>query len=166
MVLISESEEYSKPSKGLPGFLEYVRQRKLTDCFLSGLNSKSMEEEALQQILEEEYPVVYIGKKISQEGINVYAQYESYRHQMIKNSVCIWTPEDHPLLLQRPPELTCPLSSTGQKMRWKIWNWQNHSSAYEQGYQTGADSGYEKVCKGLGCTGHLFSSGLRRPRSF
>lgn len=84
MVLISESEEYSNRVKGTPRFLEYVRQRRIDGLLLSGLNSKSMEEEAFQQILEEEYPVVYIGKRFHKKGINVYAQYESYRHQMIK----------------------------------------------------------------------------------
>lgn len=76
MVLISESEEYSNRVKGTPRFLEYVRQRKIDGLLLSGLNSKSMEEEAFQQILEEEYPVVYIGKRFHKKGINVYAQYE------------------------------------------------------------------------------------------
>lgn len=84
MVLIGESEEYSNRVNGTPRFLEYVRQRRIDGLLLSGLNNKSMEEEALKQILEEEYPVVYIGKKFHRKGINVYAQYESYMHKMIQ----------------------------------------------------------------------------------
>ena len=84
MVLISESEEYSNRVKGSPRFMEYVRQRRIDGLLLSGLNGKSMDEEALKQILDEEYPVVYIGKKFHKKGINVYAQYESYMHQMIE----------------------------------------------------------------------------------
>ena len=64
--------------------MEYVRQRRIDGLLLSGLNGKSMDEEALKQILDEEYPVVYIGKKFHKKGINVYAQYESYMHQMIE----------------------------------------------------------------------------------
>ena len=54
MVLISESEEYSNRVKGSPRFMEYVRQRRIDGLLLSGLNGKSMDEEALKQILDEE----------------------------------------------------------------------------------------------------------------
>lgn len=84
MVLISEAEEYFHRVKGMPRFLEYVRQRRIDGLLLSGLTSKSLEEEAFRQILEEEYPVVYIGKRFHKKGINVYAQYESYMDQMLR----------------------------------------------------------------------------------
>lgn len=83
MVLINESEDYMNRVAGAPRFLEYVRQRRIDGLLLSGLSSKSMAEEAFKQILNEEYPVVYIGKRFHEKGLNVYAQYESYMHQMI-----------------------------------------------------------------------------------
>ncbi|WP_077611192.1 LacI family DNA-binding transcriptional regulator [Clostridium sp. Marseille-P2415] len=84
MVLISESEEYLNRVKGMPRFLEYIRQRRIDGLLLSGLTGKSIEEEAFRQILDEEYPVVYIGKRFHKNGINVYAQYESYMYQMLE----------------------------------------------------------------------------------
>lgn len=86
MILLSESEEYSGIMKGGPRFLEYVKQRKIDGLLLSGLTSKSMEEEAFKQILEEGYPVVYIGKRFHEKGINVYARFESYMCSMLETA--------------------------------------------------------------------------------
>lgn len=84
MVLISESEEYASRLKGVPHFFEYIRQRRIDGLLLGGMAGKSMEEEAFHQILDEGYPVVYIGKRFHKKGINVYAQYESYIHRMLE----------------------------------------------------------------------------------
>lgn len=84
VMLISESEQFPDSAKIPPRFLEHVRQKKIDGLLLSGLSSRSMGEEAFKQILEEGYPVVYIGKRFHEKGINVYAKFESYMCQMLE----------------------------------------------------------------------------------
>lgn len=84
MVLISETEEYQSRSRKTPRYLEFIRQKKIDGLLLSGLVNQSREEEAFQQIIEEEYPVVYIGKRVHEKGLNVYAQFEQYNVRMLQ----------------------------------------------------------------------------------
>ncbi|NBJ93243.1 LacI family DNA-binding transcriptional regulator [Parablautia muri] len=86
MVLISESKETESRKKHTPKYLEYIRQKRIDGLILSGLTNKSVEDNAdvVWQIMEEGYPVVYIGKRVHKEGLNVYAQFEQYNVQMIE----------------------------------------------------------------------------------
>lgn len=83
MVLINEMEEYRNRSKAVPKYLEFVRQKRIDGLILSGLSDKSMREAVFKQIMDEEYPLVYIGKRIHLKGLNVYAQFEHYSLAMI-----------------------------------------------------------------------------------
>ena len=92
MVLISESREFESRKKRTPKYLEFIRQKRIDGLILSGLTSKSAEDnvDVVWKIMEEGYPVVYIGKRLHKNGLNVYAQFEHYNVKMIvviKNSV-------------------------------------------------------------------------------
>ena len=83
MVLINEMEEYKSRSKGTPKYLEFVRQKRIDGLILSGLSDRTMKESVFKQIIDEEYPLVYIGKRIHLKGLNVYAQFEQYSLKMV-----------------------------------------------------------------------------------
>lgn len=83
MVLINEMEGYRNRSKATPKYLEFVRQKRIDGLILSGLSDKAMREAVFKQIMDEEYPLVYIGKRIHLKGLNVYAQFEQYSLRMI-----------------------------------------------------------------------------------
>lgn len=83
MVLINEMEEYKSRSSATPKYLEFVRQKRIDGLILSGLNDRAMKEAVFKQIIDEEYPLVYIGKRIHLKGLNVYAQFEQYSLRMI-----------------------------------------------------------------------------------
>ena len=84
MVLLCETENYEKHSSTVPKYLEYIRQKRIDGLLLSGLSDKGERDVVFQQILEEDYPVVYIGRRVHQRGLNVYAQFEVYNVQMLK----------------------------------------------------------------------------------
>lgn len=86
MVLISESKEFESRKKRTPKYLEYIRQKRIDGLILSGLTKESFEDDvdAVWRIMEEGYPVVYIGKRVHKKGLNVYAQFEQYNVQMIE----------------------------------------------------------------------------------
>ena len=86
MVLISESREFESRKKRTPKYLEFIRQKRIDGLILSGLTSKSAEDnvDVVWKIMEEGYPVVYIGKRLHKNGLNVYAQFEHYNVKMIE----------------------------------------------------------------------------------
>lgn len=83
MALISEMEEYPHRSKAAPRYLEFIRQKRIDGLLLSGLSDQSMRDETFAQVMDEGYPVVYIGKRFHKKGLNVYAQFEQYNLRMI-----------------------------------------------------------------------------------
>lgn len=83
MVLLSETKEYGKRKKQIPKYLEFVKQKRLDGLILSGLDGKHVETDVFQQLMEEDTPVVYIGRRIHEQGYNVYAQFEQYHICMI-----------------------------------------------------------------------------------
>lgn len=84
MVIISETEDYEYETEGKPKFLECTGQKKIDGLILTGLINKRASEQALKRLIDEQYPVVYIGKKFHQRGINVYAQFEDYMLRMMQ----------------------------------------------------------------------------------
>ncbi len=83
MVLISETEEYWRRKKKTPKYLEYIRQKRIDGLLMSGLVNQARDDPAFRQIVEE-YPVVYIGKRVHKDGLNVYAQFEQYNVQLLR----------------------------------------------------------------------------------
>lgn len=83
MVLISENDDYWQRKKKTPKYLEYLRQKKIDGLLLSGLPNQARDDQVFRQIVEE-YPVVYIGKRVHKNGLNVYAQFEQYSVKMIR----------------------------------------------------------------------------------
>lgn len=84
MVLICETEDYGSRMAETPKYIEYIKQKKIDGLILSGLTDKAARDVAFQQIIEEDYPAVYIGKRLHQKGLNVYAQFEMYQIQMLE----------------------------------------------------------------------------------
>ena len=85
MVLICETEDYGSRMTAAPKYMEYIKQKKIDGLILSGLTDKAVRDAVFQQIIEEDYPAVYIGKRLHQKGLNVYAQFEIYQIQMLKH---------------------------------------------------------------------------------
>lgn len=83
MVLISESEDYETRKEAKPRFVEYIGQKRIDGLLLSGITRKSAEEKVFKQMILEQYPLVYIGKRLHEKGYNVYAQFEKYVYQMV-----------------------------------------------------------------------------------
>lgn len=82
MVLISELPEGLEEVN--PSFYQYIRKKRIDGLLLSGLNSCILHDSNFRELIESEYPVSYIGKKIHERGMHVYAQYEQYNHQMLQ----------------------------------------------------------------------------------
>ncbi|MDW2798885.1 LacI family DNA-binding transcriptional regulator [Clostridium boliviensis] len=83
MVIISESEIYESQEESGPRFLESAGQRKIDGLILTGLINKQASELALKRLIDQQYPVIYIGKKLHQRGMNIYAQFENYTINMM-----------------------------------------------------------------------------------
>lgn len=83
MVLLGETKEYSRRKKQIPKYLEFVKQKRLDGLILSGLDGRHIETEVFQQLMDEDTPIVYIGKRIHEQGYNIYAQFEQYHVSMI-----------------------------------------------------------------------------------
>ena len=84
MVLLDETQGFSQRKCPVPRYLEYVRQKRLDGLILSGLSDRHVKHEVFQQIMEEDFPVVYIGKRVHEKGLNVYAQFEQYHVDMLE----------------------------------------------------------------------------------
>ena len=87
MVLIAEDKKYNENRNITPRYLEYIKQRKIDGLVMSGLSDKNIKDTAFEQIINENYPAVYIGKKVHKKGLNVYAQLEEYSIEMIQQLV-------------------------------------------------------------------------------
>lgn len=83
MVLLDETKGFSQRKSPVPRYLEFVKQKRLDGLILSELSDRQVRHEVFQQIMEEDFPVVYIGKRVHEKGLNVYAQYEQYHIDML-----------------------------------------------------------------------------------
>lgn len=84
MVLICENRQRSQSA--VPKYLEYIKQKRIDGLIMSSLGNlkgRRADEDAFNEILEEGYPMVYIGKKVHKKGVNVYAQFEAYTMKML-----------------------------------------------------------------------------------
>lgn len=84
VVLLDEATGFSKRKHKIPRYLEYVKQKRLDGLILSGLSDRQVKHEVFRQIMEEEFPVVYIGKRVHERGLNIYAQFEQYQTNLIR----------------------------------------------------------------------------------
>ena len=78
LLLINESIYYEKNEKSKPKFIDYVNQKRIDGLIVLTIPSDGRLEGALSAIIEEDFPVGYIGKRFSEKGMNVYANYEEY----------------------------------------------------------------------------------------
>lgn len=82
LLLINENSDDDE--KKQPKYIEYIYQHRIDGILLNGMSEEMAKRGELIQLIEEGYPVVYIGKQIHELGMNVYAQYEVYMKQMIE----------------------------------------------------------------------------------
>lgn len=80
MVLIHEDGGYQEGKK----FLDYASQKKIDGLILSSIAVNTQAEIAYKKLLEDRFPMTYIGRSFHKNGSNVYAQYERYMYQMIE----------------------------------------------------------------------------------
>lgn len=78
LLLLNESSEYDRNQKSKPKFIDYVSQKKIDGLIVLTIPSDGRLEGALSAIIEEDFPVGYIGKRFCEKGMNVYAGYEEY----------------------------------------------------------------------------------------
>lgn len=78
LLLMNESVHYEKNEKAKPKFIEYVNQKRIDGLIVLLIPSDGRLEGALSAIIEDDFPVGYIGKRFSENGMNVYAGYEEY----------------------------------------------------------------------------------------
>ena len=84
MVLISESNDYEKQASAVPKYLECIKQKRIDGLLLGAISDRAEKDMALQQLVDDAYPVAYIGRRFYDGGINVYAQFEQYYLRMLK----------------------------------------------------------------------------------
>ncbi len=78
LLLINEATSYEENKKTKPKFIDYVSQKRIDGLIVLTIPSDGRLEGALSAIIEEDFPVGYIGKRFSEKGMNVYASYEEY----------------------------------------------------------------------------------------
>ena len=78
LLLINETSGYEENKKAKPKFIDYVSQKKIDGLIVLTIPSDGRLEGALSAIIEDDFPVGYIGKRFSEKGMNVYAGYEEY----------------------------------------------------------------------------------------
>ena len=84
LLLLNESKSYDKSDKVKPKFIEYVNQKRIDGLIVLSVPSDGRMEGALSAILEDGFPVGYIGKRFHEKGVNVYASYEEYMMDAIE----------------------------------------------------------------------------------
>lgn len=84
MVLLDETKGFSQRTRPIPRYLEYVKQKRIDGLILSGLSDRHVKHQVFQQLVDENFPVVYIGKRVHEKGLNVYARFEQYRVDMLE----------------------------------------------------------------------------------
>ena len=71
LLLMNESVSYEKSEKAKPKFIEYVNQKKIDGLIVLTIPSDGRLEGALSAIIEDDFPVGYIGKRFGEKGMNV-----------------------------------------------------------------------------------------------
>lgn len=84
MVLLTEAPEYGFRANKVPKYLKYVRQKKIDGLIITSISENKVRDKAFEEILSQSYPMVYIGKRFHQKGINVYAQFVAYNIEKLR----------------------------------------------------------------------------------
>lgn len=84
LLLINENDKYKYSENNNPKFEEHIIQKRIDGLLLTGIPENSLIKSSLIKLLARNYPVAYVGKRIHENGFNVYAQYERYMYQMIE----------------------------------------------------------------------------------
>lgn len=62
-------------------FMEYASQKKIDGLFISGIEQNTAAFEQIKKLIDDDFPVVYVGEKSYKKGANVYANFENYTYQ-------------------------------------------------------------------------------------
>ena len=82
MVILGERTYFGSGKDDLPRYMEYVRQKRIDGLILSGISDLIIRRKTFGEIMETGFPMVYVGQRVHEKGMNVYAQFDSYRAQM------------------------------------------------------------------------------------
>lgn len=67
-----------------PKFVGYVMQNRIDGLILNGISQSYESFPYFKKLLDNNFPVSYIGKRVDKEGFNVYAGYEDYIYSMLE----------------------------------------------------------------------------------
>ncbi|MCD7806708.1 MAG: LacI family transcriptional regulator [Lachnospiraceae bacterium] len=84
LLLINEIKAYSQNRKSAPKFTEYISRKKLDGLILLAVPDDRRFRKYLESVLDQDFPVGYIGKRFHDKGINVYAEYELYMLEAVE----------------------------------------------------------------------------------
>lgn len=84
LLLINEEQAYNSKKKKKPKFLEYVNQHRIDGLIVLGTSEVESIRKDLELAMKDGFPIAYVGRRFSEKGINVYAQFEHCFNQMIK----------------------------------------------------------------------------------
>lgn len=84
LVLLTENPDSQGDTEAKPVFYRYVREKRIDGLLLRGLPASIRKDEAFVRLVESGYPVSYIGKQFHETGFHVYAQFEWYHLEMLR----------------------------------------------------------------------------------
>jgi len=67
-----------------PKFLRFVNQKKIDGLILGFVPEDSKKLDVIKKLLDEDFPIGYVGDRFHENGFQVYAQYESYMYRMLR----------------------------------------------------------------------------------
>ncbi|WP_335339411.1 LacI family DNA-binding transcriptional regulator [Clostridium beijerinckii] len=83
MVILNENVSDFKKLRQ-PKFVSYVMQNRIDGLILNGIYQSYESFPYFKKLLDNNFPVAYIGKRVNKEGFNVYAGYDNYIYSMLE----------------------------------------------------------------------------------
>ena len=84
IVILNEKSSYRENESSLPQYMTFVREKKIDGLLLSGVTSREVRERTLVELYEFGFPMVYIGRRFHDMGMNVYAGFTDYHAEMVR----------------------------------------------------------------------------------
>lgn len=84
MVILTDHYGSQDGEKKVPRYVEFFRQRKVDGLILTGMSTEVMKSATYKEIRDQNFPLVYIGRKQHRDGMNVYAGFTPYHVDMVR----------------------------------------------------------------------------------
>ncbi len=84
MVIINEENNIKFGKDASPKYIDFIKEKRIDGLLLGGLTDQMVGKPAFREILDTNFPIVYIGKKLGENDLNVYAQFEKYHVDMVR----------------------------------------------------------------------------------